>query len=106
VHQRAIAYTLKAFFGTDKVEFTAVSNQCSPAPCPDRSFSRLSGALKEIVDARVWSGIHFRTAAEQGAELGKEVARWLAEHYFQPTSRGARRRSRQVLGRSPPMAPD
>ncbi len=81
----AIAYTLKAFFGTDKVEFTVVSNRCSPAPCPDRTFRGFSAALKEIIDARVWSGIHFRTADEQGAELGKEVARWLQKHYFKHT---------------------
>ena len=78
----AIAYTLKAFFGTDKVDFTVVSNKCSPAPCPDRSFQRFTAALDEIIDARVWSGIHFRTADVQGAFLGKEVAQWLRKHYF------------------------
>ena len=78
----AIAYTLKAFFGTDKVNFTVVSNKCSPAPCPDRSFQRFTAALDEIINARVWSGIHFRTADVQGAFLGKEVAQWLRKHYF------------------------
>ena len=67
-------HALKAFFGTDKVPFTAQSNKCSPAPCPPRSFDRFSQALKEIIDARVWSGIHFRTADVQGAVLGKKVA--------------------------------
>jgi hypothetical protein len=80
----AILYTLAGFFGTDKVDFTAVSNKCSPAPCPNRSFPRFSVALREIVDARVWSGIHFRHADEQGAALGREVARWLQKHYFKP----------------------
>jgi hypothetical protein len=80
----AIVHTLKAFFGTDRVEFTAQSNKCFPAPCPPRSFDRFSEALEEIVDARVWSGIHFRTADVQGAVLGEEVAHWLDQHYFQP----------------------
>ena len=77
-------HALKAFFGTDKIAFTAVSNKCSPAPCPPRSFDRFSQALKEIIDARVWSGIHFRTADVQGAVLGKKVAHHLRKHYFQP----------------------
>jgi hypothetical protein len=81
----ATVYALKAFFGTDKVSFTAVSNKCSPAPCPPRSFDRFSDALKEIIDARVWGGIHFRTADVQGAVLGKKVAHYLQTHYFQPT---------------------
>jgi hypothetical protein len=80
----ATVYALQAFFGTDKVSFTAVSNKCSPAPCPPRSFDRFSDALKEIIDARVWGGIHFRTADVQGAVLGKKVAHYLDKHYFQP----------------------
>ena len=78
------AMRILRFFGTDKVDFTVVSNKCSPAPCPNRSFPRFSVALKEIIDARVWSGIHFRNADEQGATLGRQVARWLQKHYFRP----------------------
>ena len=79
----ATGYALKAFFGTDKVAFTALSNKCSPAPCPARSFDRFSQALKEIIDARVWGGIHFRTADVQGAVLGKKVVHYMEKHYFQ-----------------------
>jgi hypothetical protein len=80
----ATVYALKAFFDTDTVAFTATSNKCSPAPCPPRSFDRFSEALKEIIDARVWGGIHFRTADVQGAVLGKKVVHQMQKHYFQP----------------------
>jgi PAP2 superfamily len=78
-------HALQAYFGTDRIAFTAVSNKCSPAPCPSRSFDSFSEALKEIIDVRVWSGIHFRTADVQGAVLGKKVAHYLQKNYFQPT---------------------
>ncbi len=81
----ATVHALKAFFGTDHVHFTAVSNKCAPAPCPARSFDRFSDALQEIIDVRVWSGIHFRTADEQGAVLGRKVARYMRNHFFQPS---------------------
>jgi hypothetical protein len=81
----AVVHALQDFFGTDKVSFTATSNKCLPAPCPPRSFGRLSDALKEIIDARVWGGIHFRTADVQGAVLGKKVADYMTKHYFEPT---------------------
>jgi hypothetical protein len=80
----AIVHTLQDFFGTDKVTFTVTSNKCSPAPCPPRTFDRLSDALNEVIDARVWGGIHFRTADVQGAVLGKKVAHWERKQYFQP----------------------
>jgi hypothetical protein len=80
----AITRVLRDFFGTDKVTFTATSNKCLPAPCPARTFRRFSDAIDEIIGARIWSGIHFRTADETGARLGKKVARYLRKHYFQP----------------------
>ena len=80
----ATVRTLQEFFGTDKVSFTAISNKCSPAPCPGRTFDRFSDAIKEVIGARIWSGIHFRTADVQGAVLGKKVAHYLEKHYFQP----------------------
>ena len=47
-------------------------------------FDRFSLALQEIVNARVWGGIHFRTADVQGVRIGKEVGFWLQKHYFTP----------------------
>lgn len=74
----AILGAVKTFFGTDSVSFSAFSGRTRTT----RSFARLSDALDEIVNARVWGGIHFRTADLQGAKLGKRVARWERKHYF------------------------
>src|SRR5438034_4603119 len=79
----AIVHTLQNFFETDKIAFSAFSNKSGTT----RSFDRFSDALKELIDARVWSGIHFRTADVQGAVLGKKVAHYLEKHYFQPVQR-------------------
>jgi hypothetical protein len=70
--------TLQDFFGTDEMAWTDTNNAGL-----SRSFTRFSQAIDEIIDARVWSGIHFRTADEQGARIGRQVARWRDEHYFQ-----------------------
>jgi PAP2 superfamily len=76
----AIVHTLQNFFGTDRIGFSAFSNKSGTT----RSFDRFSDSLKEVIDARVWAGIHFRTADTQGAVLGKKVAHYLRRHYFQP----------------------
>jgi hypothetical protein len=81
----AVLDTFADFFGTDKVEITLVSGRSlNGVPIPPRGFDRFSQALKEIIDARVWGGIHFRTADVQGAVIGKKVAHYLRKHYFQP----------------------
>jgi hypothetical protein len=48
--------------------------------CPCRGYTSFSQALDEIIDSRVWGGIHWRTADVQGAELGMKVARWERIH--------------------------
>ncbi len=76
----AFVNTLQNFFGTDKIAVSAFSNKS----CTTRSFERFSDMLSEVIDARVWAGIHFRTADTQGSVLGKKVAQYLKKHYFQP----------------------
>jgi hypothetical protein len=76
----AFVHTLRNFFGTDRIGFSAFSNKS----CTTRSFDRFSDVLKEVIDTRVYAGIHFRTADTQGAVLGKKVAHYLKKHYFQP----------------------
>jgi PAP2 superfamily len=76
----SILRTLRYFFHTDKVVFTASSNKTATT----RTYQRLSEALLENINARVWAGIHFRTADLAGAALGKTVARYLHKHYLQP----------------------
>jgi hypothetical protein len=71
---------MRDFFGTDRIAFDIVSSRFPGQP---RHFERFSQALQEVLDARMWGGIHFRTADEQGAALGRKVARWEEKHYFQ-----------------------
>jgi hypothetical protein len=81
----SFAHTLRDFFGTDKIAFTVTSANSGTT----RSYARLSQATREAVNARVWSGIHFRIADRQGVRIGKQVARYRAKHYFHRLRRGA-----------------
>lgn len=72
-------------FGKDKVAFTVASGRSlNGVPIPPRRFARFSDARTEIINARVWGGIHFRTANVQGAVLGRKVARYVRTNYFRP----------------------
>jgi hypothetical protein len=82
----AFAGTLAQFFGTDRIPFTVTSANSGTT----RSYTSFSQALREAIDARVWSGIHFRTADEDGARIGTRVARYSARHYFARDRHGHR----------------
>ena len=46
--------------------------------------SHFSAALAEIVEARIWAGLHYRTADVQSVTLGDNVVRYMTDNYFQP----------------------
>jgi hypothetical protein len=81
-YTKAVTETLSDFFDKDQVSFTLDSTS-SGATHGFRSFSQLS---TEIGNARVWGGIHFPTDVIDGAVIGRNVARWLDEHFLRPTS--------------------
>jgi hypothetical protein len=68
------------FFGRDDIPFSASSVDSGTT----RHFTSFSQALNELIDARVWAGVHFRTADVEGARLGEAVYRFATRHYFRP----------------------
>jgi hypothetical protein len=72
---------LQMFFGTDEIPFGVTSSQFGGET---RFFDRFSQPLEEIIEARIWAGLHFRTADVQAAELGRNIAEFMADNYFQP----------------------
>jgi hypothetical protein len=49
-----------------------------------RSFTSFSQAARESADSRVYAGIHFRSACEDGLALGRRVGQRVANIYLQP----------------------
>ena len=60
-------------------------NITSAAAGETRHYATRAQIIREAVDARVWSGIHFRTADEVSIRIGTKVANWTLDHYFAPT---------------------
>lgn len=78
----AYAHTIAEFFGTKRlpggITLTGATGH------PDRWFASTDDIIKEIIDARVYNGVHYRTSVVRGAVLGHKVAKWVAKHHFQP----------------------
>jgi hypothetical protein len=84
----AMLTAMQMFFGTDAAAYDVTS--VPPAGTVftvltnPRHFTHFSEPLDEIVEARIWAGLHYRTGDVQGLSLGQEVAHWTQHHYFQP----------------------
>jgi hypothetical protein len=79
-HTSAIAEALTAFFGTDKVSFWIDSRVTGTV----RQYDRFRTVVKDVDAARVLAGFHFRNSDQEGANLGRKVARFVVDHLFQP----------------------
>jgi hypothetical protein len=79
--QSAAATAMRSVFGDDIPEASLVS---STAPGVTRKFTKLSGYVEEVVNARIYDGVHYRTSGEVGAEMGKKIGEYAAANYMRP----------------------
>jgi hypothetical protein len=75
--------TLTSFFGTDNFNFT-MDSLVPGLTEPVRHYTSFSQALQDILDARVYGGMHFRNSTQQGAIIGKQVSHFATRHFFRP----------------------
>ena len=68
---------MQHFYGRDEATFSGTTQGNVT-----RTFTSFSEVCADIVDARVWAGLHFRFADEQGAKIGRRVAHWGNRHAF------------------------
>jgi hypothetical protein len=86
----AVINTVENFFGTKKVmlRFTACSVPGHPCTATSggvtHTFQRTQDALKEIIDGRIYGGMHYRTSVVHGIVMSNKVAHWISKHYFLP----------------------
>ena len=78
----AAAVVLASVLGGDQVNFTFMSGK--PFEGITRSFTSFSQAARESADSRVYAGIHFRSACEDGLALGRKVGQRAVTLYLQP----------------------
>jgi hypothetical protein len=79
----SVVEVLASYFGADTLHFTMTS--AAPGLVqPARSYDRFSQALTDILNARIYGGMHYRNSTIAGAKLGTEVARQALAHFFIP----------------------
>jgi hypothetical protein len=78
---------LRMFFGdapTGGFQITSVSTFLAAAEPKVRTFDTFSQPLAELIEARIWAGLHYRSSDVAGQLLGRNVANYGAANYFQP----------------------
>lgn len=72
----------KAFFGSDEAEFDITSPGIGPGTGSTRHYSRFTDVVTDMIEARILGGLHFRRADVNGAMLGRRVAEYVDNNFF------------------------
>lgn len=76
----------KAFFGSDQAEFDIVSpgiGLVGDVPTGStRHYSHFTDVIADMIESRIYGGLHFRRADVNGAALGHSVADYVDANFF------------------------
>lgn len=76
----AMTEIFESYYGTPEITFDLVGAVSGVT----RHYTNTATMLQEIQTARIAGGMHFRTSTVEGEALGRNVARWVMSHRFQP----------------------
>ncbi|WP_432173742.1 vanadium-dependent haloperoxidase [Streptomyces sp. Tue6028] len=76
----AVARALTGVLGTSDIDLYVPSEVTGTT----RFYGSADDLNRDVVDARVWGGVHSRTADVVGCRAGTQVAAWALDRYFQP----------------------
>ena len=74
------------FFGTTKVTLTLTASRGAIPQLvrTERTYRDMNTLMREIYDARVWAGLHWRHSMLHGAQVGRKVAKHVCNTFFRP----------------------
>jgi len=79
----AAAEVLRAVLGDDRVDASFTWPEPGGITRTYASFSQMD---REIIDARVWGGIHFRQTDEDSSALGRQIGNYTVQTWLRPVS--------------------
>jgi hypothetical protein len=81
IFQGSAASVLNVLYGDTPSKFSLTS---TTAPGVTRNFERLSDYVAEVINARIYDGVHYRASGEVGADMGRKIGEYVVQNYFKP----------------------
>ncbi len=83
----AFTDSIARFFGTNKVTWTLTASKAifPQLVQTERTYRDMNRIMREIDDARVWAGLHWRHSMRHGGQIGRKVAKHVFDNFFRPT---------------------
>jgi hypothetical protein len=76
-----VTHGLEDLFDTRHLQLTLIS---TAVPGVERFYDSGRAERRDVVNARMWNGFHFRFANTAARDMGRRLTDWTLDHYFQP----------------------
>ena len=76
----SVTESLRQYFGTKRVRLVVSSTVAGAGPA--RTYENLDELVKDVENARVWGGLHFRTTMTKSAKHFPRIARDVGKRHF------------------------
>jgi hypothetical protein len=76
----AVTESLRNYFGTERVKLVISSTAAGAGP--PRTYETLDELVKDVENARVWGGLHYRSTMRKTAKHFPRIARDVGKHEF------------------------
>ena len=88
-YSSAVTEAIARYFGSGNFPLTLSGSKTAVPQLiqTQRVYPNLRAINREIANARVWSGLHWRHSMDDGDRIGRAVAKRVFENYFQPVRR-------------------
>jgi hypothetical protein len=96
VFNSTVTHSLQNLFHTRHLRLTLIS---TAVPGVERHYDSGRALRRDVVDARLWNGFHFRFANTAARDMGRRLAAWTVDRYFQPVDAHGKRSSIRSVGR-------
>jgi hypothetical protein len=76
-----VTHGIEELFETRHLQLTLIS---TAVPGVERFYDSARAERRDVINARMWNGFHFRFANTAAREMGRRLTDWTLDHYFQP----------------------
>ena len=85
----AVLEAVARYFGTSRISWTLSGNKAAVPQLvqTERTYPNLAAINREVANARVWAGLHWRHSMQDGEQIGHAVADRVFANYFRPVSK-------------------
>jgi len=77
----AATWALERLFHTQQLQLTLIS---TAVPGVQRHYATGGALRQDVVNGRMWLGVHFRFADTASRDMGIRLTDWTLDHYFRP----------------------